>query len=157
MQILMVCLGNICRSPLAQGILEHKAAAAGLAVYVDSAGVGGWHAGESPDHRGCAVALKYGVDISHQRARQITAQDIVTFDRIYAMDRQNLKDILHLCPDDSARKRVRLIMDEVYPGESREVPDPYYDHHLFEPVYLQLSEAAEQIVKDILKSKSDVG
>jgi protein-tyrosine phosphatase len=147
----MVCLGNICRSPLAQGILEDRLLRASLSAEVDSAGIGGWHAGEAPDPRSCAVARKYGMDISAQRARKLELQDLHTFDRIYAMDRQNLRDILHLCGNEAVKSRISLIMDEVYPGQEMEVPDPYYDNALFEPVFQMLQKASDQIVLNWMK------
>ena len=99
MKILMICLGNICRSPLAQGVLAHLAKDAGLDWEVDSAGTGNWHVGSPPDKRSVAVAKKYGIDISKQRCRQFHVGDFDVFDRIIVMDTQNLEDILSLARD----------------------------------------------------------
>lgn len=97
MKILMVCLGNICRSPIAHGIMEAKVKSKGLDWQVDSVGTSGWHDGEQPDRRAISTAKKHGIDISHQRSRRITRQDIQAFDVILTMDMQNYKDVLHLC------------------------------------------------------------
>lgn len=118
MNILMVCLGNICRSPLAEGILRTKLT---TDFFVDSAGTGGWHAGQSPDERSIATARNYGIDISNQKARKFTVSDFDTFDHIFVMDQSNYKDVLNLAPDDVAKSKVALIL-----GPSKEVPDPYY-------------------------------
>jgi protein-tyrosine phosphatase len=96
MKILMVCLGNICRSPLAQGILEHKLKERNLDWKVDSAGTGGWHSGEKPDKRSISIAKKYGIDISKQQARKLNGYDLENFDILYAMDASNLQDIKKL-------------------------------------------------------------
>jgi protein-tyrosine phosphatase len=122
-KILMVCLGNICRSPLAQGILEKKVDP--KKIIVDSAGTGGYHLGKPPDPRSIAIALKNGIDISNQRCRKFTPQDFERFDRIYAMDRSNYKNIIALATNKSDKAKVRLLLDELGP-ENREVPDPYY-------------------------------
>lgn len=138
MNILMVCLGNICRSPLAEGILRTKLTSD---FFVDSAGTGGWHAGQSPDERSIATARNYGIDISNQKARKFTVSDFDTFDHIFVMDQSNYKDILNLAPDDVAKSKVALIL-----GPSKEVPDPYYgDQDGFEKVYQLLDQACEEI------------
>jgi protein-tyrosine phosphatase len=123
-RILMVCLGNICRSPMAQGVMERQAAAAGLGVEVDSAGVGGWHEGEGPDRRAVAAARARGLDISAQRARQVRGGDFERFDLILAMDESNLAALERARPA-SARARLALLLDHAE-GPEREVPDPYY-------------------------------
>ncbi len=146
MNILMVCLGNICRSPLAEGILESKIS--GLDIKVDSAGTGDWHVGEAPDKRSVAIALKHGIDISNQRARHFQAIDFELFDKIYVMDRSNLANVLALAPSSEARAKVSLILDEVYPDEHREVPDPYYGgNDGFQKVYDMLDKACDKIVE----------
>ena len=138
MNILMVCLGNICRSPLAEGILRTKLT---TDFFVDSAGTGGWHAGQSPDERSIATARNYGIDISNQKARKFTVSDFDTFDHIFVMDQSNYKDVLNLAPDDVAKSKVALIL-----GPSKEVPDPYYgDQDGFEKVYQLLDQACEEI------------
>jgi len=141
MRILMVCLGNICRSPLAEGIMQHKITQHGLPWEVDSAGTGHWHVGELPDQRSIATAHHHGVDITYQRARQFKAADYEHFDRIFVMDAQNLRDVLRLAPSDEHRTKVSLMMNEAYPGQDQNVPDPYYDDNGFEAVFQMLDEA----------------
>jgi protein-tyrosine phosphatase len=119
-RILCVCLGNTCRSPMAQGAIETMAAAAGLAVEVDSAGLGAWHAGKAPDLRGVTTAARRGYDNSAQRSRQIEAADFDVFDLILAMDASNLARLRELCPA-GARARIRL-----FHPSGRDIPDPYY-------------------------------
>lgn len=116
--VLFLCLGNICRSPLAQGIFEARAARAGISMACDSAGTGGWHAGEPPDPRAIAAAQRAGYDIAHQRARQIERGDFVRFDFIRAMDSSNLSDVRLMRPYGSTADIARLM--------DRDVPDPYY-------------------------------
>ena len=123
-RVLMVCLGNICRSPLAQGVIERAVADAGIAVEADSAGVGGWHRGEPPDPRAQAAAAARGLDISGQRARQTRQADFEDFDLILAMDESNLAALERARPE-GARARLALLLDHA-PGPEREVPDPYY-------------------------------
>jgi protein-tyrosine phosphatase len=134
MKIVMVCLGNICRSPLAEGILRSKTDAS---VTIDSAGTGAWHAGQQPDKRSIEIARRKGIDISTQRARQFTIQDYSDFDLIYVMDRSNYANVLELAPDEKARQKVKLILEEVQNSPVSEVPDPYYGEndgfsHVFE-------------------------
>ncbi|TXB61753.1 low molecular weight protein-tyrosine-phosphatase [Phaeodactylibacter luteus] len=149
-RVLMVCLGNICRSPLAQGILEAKAASQHLAVEVDSAGTSHWHAGEKPDPRSVYTAAQHGLDISGQRARQFTPNDFRSYDLILAMDQSNYDDILRLAPDETAQKKVKKIMDFV-PGAQAgsNVPDPYWDDDGFEKVYEMLDQACEGIIRSV--------
>ncbi len=122
--VLAVCLGNICRSPAAEAVLRARAEAAGAALAVDSAGIGGWHAGEPPDRRMQAAARARGLDLSGQRARQVAAADFARFDLILAMDRSNLAALERLAPR-GARARTTLILAEAGLGAG-EVPDPYY-------------------------------
>ncbi|MEL6656205.1 MAG: low molecular weight protein-tyrosine-phosphatase [Bacteroidota bacterium] len=151
MKILMVCLGNICRSPLAEGILQAKAQTHNLPWQVDSAGTGAYHVGEQPDPRSQAVAHKYGLDISTQRARQFKASDFDRFDLIFAMDSRNYQNILRLAKDEEQRERVKLIL-EFTGSHERNVPDPYWDDNGFEHVYQLLDTACERIV-DIVGEK----
>ena len=147
MKILMVCLGNICRSPLAEGILQSKV---NDSVVVDSAGTSGFHQGELPDSRSIAVAKKYGIDITNQRSRKFTASDFKEFDLIYAMDVSNYQDILSLASTEEDRGRVKMILNESYPNENRNVPDPYYGGDMgFENVYAMLDEACEIIASKL--------
>lgn len=130
-KVLFVCLGNICRSPLAEGLFRHHANAAGLDegpdrdVFADSAGTGSWHAGNPPDKRSVAVAGRHGIDIAHQRARQVEADDFERFDYILAMDRDNL-EALHAVSDDVHRGKIRLLMSFASDTKLSEVPDPYF-------------------------------
>ncbi|NND15296.1 MAG: low molecular weight phosphotyrosine protein phosphatase [Eudoraea sp.] len=144
----MVCLGNICRSPLAEGILQSKTTQ--HSIYVDSAGTAGYHIGSPPDPRSIAVARKNDIDISKQRCRQFEAADFEEFDMIFAMDQSNLADILHLAPNDTARKKVSLLL-EVLPGSDIEVPDPYYGGvDGFDHVFDLINRACDQICEDLI-------
>lgn len=144
----MVCLGNICRSPLAQGVLESKINKD--EVLVDSAGTAGYHIGNLPDKRSINVAKKYGIDITNQRARQFSVSDFDRFDYIYAMDTSNYQNILMLARDKNDEAKVKLILNESYPEENKSVPDPYYGGDQgFENVYQMLDEACEIIIKKI--------
>lgn len=150
MKILMVCLGNICRSPLAEGIMKAKLPAD---FVVDSAGTSGFHSGDAPDPRSIAVAQKYGIDISNQRSRQISVQDFEEFDKIYCMDKSNLKNVLALAENDEQRQKVALLLTEA-DSESifTEVPDPYYGGAKgFEKVFEMIDIACEEIAKKIIK------
>jgi len=143
-RVLMVCLGNICRSPLAEGILKSKVDR--NTVFVDSAGTGAWHSGELPDKRSIAVAKKYGIDLTDQRARLFLVEDFDKFDHIYVMDQSNYKNVCRLAPNDEAINKVQLILNESYPDENLEVPDPYYGGDQgFENVYKMLDEACLKI------------
>ncbi len=143
----MVCLGNICRSPLAEGILKHKVLQNGLDWTVDSAGTGFWHTGELPDRRSIVVARKYGIDITDQRARQFQPADFERFDRILVMDTQNRRDVLRHARHDEHRAKVQLILDYLYPGQDESVPDPYYDDNGFEEVFRMLDAACNKILE----------
>lgn len=137
----MVCLGNICRSPLAEGILQHKIDHAGLNWQVDSAGTGSWHVGKKPHKGSIQVAQEHGLDISTQRARQFKADDLNSYDHIFAMDASNYRDIISLASNDIQKAKVKLLLNETYPAQNRGVPDPYWNDDGFEEVY-QLIEAA---------------
>ncbi len=142
----MVCLGNICRSPLAEGILKSKVDRS--KILVDSAGTGPWHVGNEPDPRSIAIGKKYNIDITSQRGRQFSAKDFDNFDLIYVMDNSNMEDVLALAENDSQKEKVKLILDEVFPGENVDVPDPYTGGDIgFENVFKMLDEACEQIAK----------
>lgn len=146
MKVLMVCLGNICRSPLAHGILEEKCRNKHLTWDIDSAGTSGWHDGERPDLRSIEVAHKHGIDISTQRSRKFIKEDFDAFDLIIAMDVSNYNDILSLSQSDREREKVRMILNYSYPDENRQVPDPYYEGG-FEGVYDMLEHACEKIIE----------
>lgn len=127
MKILMVCLGNICRSPMAEGIMKKMLEERANGPWeVDSAAVGDWHRGQLPDSRAIKTAARYDIDITDQRARQISADDLDYFDHVLVMDEEILESVLALSELPDHRKKVRLILDEAYPGEGRIVPDPYY-------------------------------
>ncbi|MCB9315255.1 MAG: low molecular weight phosphotyrosine protein phosphatase [Lewinellaceae bacterium] len=147
MRVLMVCLGNICRSPLAEGILKHKVEQHGMDWEVDSAGTGNWHVGELPDHRSIATARQYDIDITYQRARQFRTADFEHFDRIFVMDTQNYRDVLRLAQNDAQREKVQLILDLTHPGENRSVPDPYWDDDGFEHVFQLLDAACGKLIQ----------
>lgn len=143
----MVCLGNICRSPLAEGILKSKVN--NEAVFVDSAGTAAYHVGNLPDKRSIEVATKYNIDITKQQARKITVKDFDTFDFIYAMDESNYKNILSLSRNNKDKQKVKMILKESNPTKNLSVPDPYYGGKSgFEDVYKMLDEAC-----DIIASK----
>ncbi|TDS64358.1 low molecular weight protein-tyrosine-phosphatase [Myroides indicus] len=143
-KVLMVCLGNICRSPLAEGILKSKLSDS--AFLVDSAGTGAWHAGEQPDKRSIAIAEKYGIDLTSQRARQFKIADFEIFDYIYVMDQSNYDNVIKLATTTDAINKVKLILNEVHPDKNLEVPDPYFGGDQgFENVYHMLDEACEKI------------
>ena len=154
--ILFVCLGNICRSPLSEGTLRHAALAAGVAhrFTIDSAGCGGWHAGEPPDRRAIACAARHGVDISGQRARQVNAADFGAFDLILGLDRDNVRHLARLQPPES-RARIALYLEETQNlsgnmGRAKDVPDPYYsDDQDFEAVFALCTEAARALVETL--------
>ncbi|WP_224490781.1 low molecular weight protein-tyrosine-phosphatase [Robertkochia flava] len=148
-RVLMVCLGNICRSPLAEGILRHKAPAD--KIEVDSAGTSNYHIGEAPDPRSVSIARKYGIDIRSQRGRQFTVSDFHDFDLIYAMDKSNYQHILNMAPDETSRKKVALILNELHPGQDMDVPDPYYGGDQgFENVFNMLDQACDRILDKVL-------
>ncbi|MFA5557114.1 MAG: low molecular weight protein-tyrosine-phosphatase [Flavobacteriaceae bacterium] len=150
-RILMVCLGNICRSPLAEGILQSKLNRSEFLV--DSAGTGGWHSGEQPDKRSIRIAKKYGIDISSQRARQFTVIDFERFDYIYVMDSSNYQNVLSLAPDEQAKSKVKMVMNELFEDENVDVPDPYYGmEDGFENVYKLLNEVCTEIAQKLLKN-----
>jgi protein-tyrosine phosphatase len=124
-RVLFVCMGNICRSPLAEAAFRAEAARLGLDVLADSAGTGGWHAGEPPDPRAIAAARRNGVDIAHLRARKVTRDDFSRFDHVVALDEENLADLIALRPP-GGRARVSLLLDHVAGREGTGVADPYY-------------------------------
>ena len=143
MRVLMVCLGNICRSPLAEGIFRAQVKAAGLDWEVASAGTGDWHIGHPPDKRGIAMAANYGYDISEQRAQHFNARMFDVFDHILVMDKNNLRDVLKLAKDDEQRRKVRLFLDK-----EQEVRDPYFDNALFEPVLLEIEARSKKLIAE---------
>lgn len=151
-KILMVCLGNICRSPLAEGILASKLPENFI---VDSAGTGSWHVGHSPDKRSIAVAKKNGLCIDNQKGRQFKTADFDEFDYIYVMDSSNYRDVIHLAKTPEHKNKVHLILNELFPDENVDVPDPYYGTaNGFDNVYQMLDEVAEIIAKKLIEKHS---
>ncbi len=149
-RILMVCLGNICRSPLAEGILRSKLPEKYFVI--DSAGTGNWHVGNAPDPRSIKIARDKGLNISNLQGRQFSKRDFTDFDYIYVMDNQNYKDVINLAPNPEAISKVKLILDEIFPGENVDVPDPYFGlQDGFEKVYMMLDEACNIIASNLLK------
>lgn len=142
----MVCLGNICRSPLAEGILKSMIEKRGLDWEVDSAGTGSWHTGSQPDKRSIEVAAKNGIDITYQRARKVRSTDFEEFDLIYAMDNANYDDLIRLSIGEEERQKIKRILDETHPGQLRSVPDPYWNDNGFEEVFSMLTKACEAII-----------
>ena len=147
MKILMVCLGNICRSPLAEGIMRRKIKEHDLDWEVDSAGTGSWHVGEQPDPRSIQVARNHDLDITRQRARQFRTEDLDRFDLVLVMDRSNYTDVLDLSENEQQKKKVEMIMRYAGMKETEEVPDPYWNDDGFEQVYQMLEEACDAIVE----------
>jgi len=145
----MVCLGNICRSPLAEGILLHKARKAGLDWSLDSAGTNnGYHVGEAPHHLSQKVARLHSIDISHQKARNFTAEDFDKFDKIYAMSKDVLEQIKTIAKKKYDPRKTDLLMNELYPGNNMDVPDPWYGPEPgYHDVFKMLERACEKIIE----------
>ena len=149
MKVLMVCLGNICRSPIAEGVLHHKAQQQGLDFEVDSAGTAAYHVGENPDSRMQDTALSHGIDISRQTARQFIYSDFDEFDVIYAMDDSNYYDIIRQADNDEQRAKVKLLLNEYKPGSDMAVPDPWFGGaEGFETVFQLVDAACDNIVNN---------
>ena len=152
-KILMVCLGNICRSPLAEGLLSAKLPKDKF--FVDSAGTGAYHIGRQPDQRSVDTAQKKGLDISNQKARQFTARDFEDFDYIFVMDNTNYNDVIELAKNENHKKKVQLILNELFPGDNVDVPDPYYGlQNGFDMVYEMLDETCDIISKKLIEKHS---
>jgi protein-tyrosine phosphatase len=148
--ILFVCLGNICRSPLAEGVFRHRAEALGVAdrFILDSAGCGGWHQGEPPDRRSIATAARHGIDLSAQRARQIKPADFDDFDLILGLDRDNVRHLERMA---AGKARVALYLEEAL-GLRKDVPDPYYGSDRdFEAVYRLCDQASEALLTKLVR------
>ncbi len=148
MKILMVCLGNICRSPLAEGILQHKAWEAGLNWSVESAGTNGYHDGEPPHRLSQKVATQNGINICQQRSRRFTAFDFQRYDKIYAMAEDVIYEMRRIAGKDFSDKKVDLLMNELYPGKNLDVPDPWSGPESgYHEVYRMMEEACDAIIK----------
>ncbi len=144
----MVCLGNICRSPLAEGILKHKARQAGLNWSIESAGTNGCHNGQSPHPLSQKVAFQHGITISGQRSRRITCHDFYQYDIIYAMAPDVMEDMKRIAGKDYNDKKMRLLMNEIYPGKNAEVPDPWYGPESgYHEVFKMIEEACSAIIR----------
>ena len=148
MKILMVCLGNICRSPLAEGILSLKGKH--LNLEVDSAGTAAYHIGKQPDIRSIEIANKYTIDLNQQRARQFSRADFDKFDIIYAMDTNNYAHLISLTSSKTERNKIRMILNEINPNTYQSVPDPYYGgENGFQDIYNMLDKACDKIIQNI--------
>ena len=149
-RILMVCLGNICRSPLAEGLLASKLPKDRF--FVDSAGTGAYHIGKQPDQRSILTAQKKGLDITYQKARQFSSRDFEDFDYIFVMDNTNYDDVISLAKSDLHRSKVQLILNELFPGDNVDVPDPYYGlQNGFDMVYEMLDETCDLLSKKLIE------
>jgi protein-tyrosine phosphatase len=147
--VLFVCLGNICRSPLAEAAFRREAERLGLDVRVDSAGTAAWHVGKSPDHRSIAVAARNGIDISALRGRQVSRSDFYEFDHIVALDAENLANLAALAPTD-ASARLSLLLDHVPGREGQPVADPYYgDSTHFDLTWSEVTAGAEGLARKL--------
>lgn len=148
MKILMVCLGNICRSPLAEGILQHKANTNNLNWAVDSAGTSGYHNGEQPHHLSIKVAKQNGIDISNQKSRKFLREDIIKFDKIFVMDLDNYNEVKHICGKDWNKEKVDLLLNISHPNTNKEVPDPWYGgEDGYHNVFKMIDAACDTLVK----------
>jgi protein-tyrosine phosphatase len=150
MKILMVCLGNICRSPLAEGILKHKVTDAGLSWQVESAGTNSYHTGEPPHHLSQKVAQLNGINICEQRARRFKTSDLDEYDILYAMSNDVIEEMKRIAGNKWQDKKVKLIMDELYPSQQLDVPDPWYGPEPgYHDVYKMIEAACEKIMQQL--------
>jgi protein-tyrosine phosphatase len=146
-KVVMVCLGNICRSPLAEGILQSKISEN---IFVDSAGTADYHIGHLPDKRSIAVAKKHGINISNQRCKHFTSKYFEIFDHIYVMDQSNYQNVIKLAKSQKDKEKVKLILNESYPNQNLEVPDPYYGgDDGFENVFQMLNKACDALAEKL--------
>lgn len=148
MKILMVCLGNICRSPMAEGLLREKVK--NMDVTVDSAGTSAYHIDEAPDPRSIQTGRKYGINISDLRGRQFTTDDFDNFDKIYIMDESNYNNVVALARNEADKAKVDFILNEINPNSNKSVPDPYFGGDKgFDDMYTMLDKATDSIVEKI--------
>lgn len=150
MRVLMVCLGNICRSPMAEGWLSAKSQEFNLSIETDSAGTAAYHVGEKPDQRMRKHALTQGISLEKLRARQFQLSDFDHFDIIFAMDKSNYENIMKLARTSEDKQKVRLYLNELYPGTDMEVPDPYYGG---EKEFIEVIELLEKATDSFLKNQ----
>lgn len=150
----MVCLGNICRSPVAEGVLRDKAKKYGIEMHIDSAGTSNYHVGEAPDRRSLENARQFGIDISDLRARQFVVEDFDRFDKILVMDTSNYSNVISLARNEEDKKKVMLLLDHIQPGKNMCVPDPYFGGpEGFTTVFKLIDQACENILQEELKKK----
>lgn len=148
MKILMVCLGNICRSPLAEGILKYHAGRNGLDWQIESAGTSAYHAGEPPHRLSQKVALLHGIDISAQQSRQFVAADMDRYDRIYVMDEDNYTEVQTIAGEHWQSQKIKLLLDELNQPMFRNIPDPWYGgEEGYHKVFALIDEACKQIIE----------
>ena len=153
MKILMVCLGNICRSPMAEGILRELARQEEMDITIDSAGTSDYHVNDAPDHRAQAALRKHGIDIRDLRGRQLQPSDFEEFDLLLAMDASNLRNMRRIAPTPESAAKARLIMDYAPEHAQREVPDPYYGgDEGFDAVHAMLTEACRNLLNDVRRN-----
>jgi len=149
-KVLMVCLGNICRSPLAAGVLRKKLEEHGVTAQVDSAGFEPYHIGDGPDERTVEIARKYGIDISGHTMRLFRKEDFDIYDRIYVMDQRNLRDVLFMARNEADKEKVDYLMNALNPKKNQIIPDPYYgDISDFEHAFKLMSDACEKIAESL--------
>ena len=157
MKILFVCTGNICRSPLAEGILRNKFTKYGIEGEIDSCGFEPFHIGDSPDHRAKKIAEQNSIDLDSIRSRLFQPTDFDKFDQIFVMDSNHYQSVMEIARNQKDRKKVDYIMNHVHPGSNKHVKDPYYDSFgAFEEVFDQLDQACEAIAQNILASKESL-
>jgi len=153
MKILFVCLGNICRSPLAEGILKHKLEEKNLEAVVESAGFESFHINEHPDKRAIKIAKRHGIDISDYSCRLFTTEDFDKYDRIYVMEAANFRDAKYFARDDNDLEKIEFLMSVLH-GRNEPVPDPYFgDEDGFEKTFQQIDKACEKITEKLANNK----
>lgn len=152
MKILFVCLGNICRSPMAEGIMRERATKKGFDWKFDSAGTSAWHIGEKPDQRGINVCKRYDIDISSHRARQFQMQDFNEFDLIFAMDKSNFSNLRSLTNNTQYRDKIKLFSNYIDQENNKDIPDPYYDGK-FQNVFEMIDKVSETFIEKINLNK----
>jgi protein-tyrosine phosphatase len=154
MKILVVCLGNICRSPLGEAVLQQKAAEAGLDWIVESAGTNHYHIGEPPHALSQKVAALNGLDISRQRARRFTTDDFQKYDKVFAMAKDVREDILNMAGDKTDHSKLELFLEKLWPGKEMDVPDPWYGPEPgYHEVFKLIEEAADAIISSYLSQR----
>ena len=148
MKVLMVCLGNICRSPMAEGIFREEAIQKGIELHVDSCGTANYHVGDEPDSRSTKKSKQHGIDISHLRGRQFSKNDFKSFDIILTMDSENYDNIKALAGNKEEISKVKMVLNYSFPESNASVPDPYYGGDQgFEDVYQMLEKASNNFFK----------